>query len=566
MKKALGVFTVLHVIAIVDWVIVLCCAFAFASGGLPFVDAMSNYFVTVGSVFTNISNIGNASVYGTYNYVNLVLFVLAVALTIVWIIVLGVKKKPVYLWFLPLVIIGLFPAICSVGQMDDLINSIVNNGTNPVDLPVIIVNWLLLLLSCISLLFFVVFYILGLVNICRRTPVSEMKEFENVNALADSIPEPTVEEPTVSFDEPMPEPAPTYVQGVEPEGEPSSDSSVKVDDKGNIDAASLARAIRDAVRDIVRDELARAELNKPQQAPAPNNSTITGATFGGPLIVQYFNGGINSVPSPVSEEPKKEEPKPEPEPVKEEVKEEECTCCCHEHVEEEPVPTEEVKEETVVEETVSEEQPVVEEEKVEEPEPVVEDKKEEPVVEEKVEEVKEEPVKEPVVEEPVPEPVKEEPVVEEKPAKVYERISFIDRMIDADKDMQENYNILKNEILSYGVKSRVSNSGDTFRLHKKTYVKITIAGKSLKLYFALDPKDYEDSTMPVQDAGHKGIYAEIPLVFKVRSELSMRRCKDLIQTVMEKDHLEQGEIQDIDWIKDLKAISLEKDKEEKDED
>ena len=344
MKKALGVFTVLHVIAIVDWVIVLCCAFAFASGGLPFVDAMSNYFATVGSVFTNISNIGNASVYGTYNYVNLVLFVLALALTIVWIIVLGVKKKPVYLWFLPLVIIGLFPAICSVSQMDDLINSIANNGTNPVDLPVIIVNWLLLLLSCISLLFFVVFYILGLANICRRTPVSEMKEFENVNALADSIPEPTVEEPTVSFDEPMPEPAPTYVQGVEPEGEPSSDSSVKVDDKGNIDAASLARAIRDAVRDIVRDELARAELNKPQQAPAPNNSTITGATFGGPLIVQYFNGGINSVPSPVGEEPKKEEPKPEPEPVKEEVKEEECTCCCHEHVEEEPVPTEEVKE------------------------------------------------------------------------------------------------------------------------------------------------------------------------------------------------------------------------------
>ena len=95
--------------------------------------------------------------------------------------------------------------------------------------------------------------------------------------------------------------------------------------------------------------------------------------------------------------------------------------------------------------------------------------------------------------------------------------------------MKDNYNELKNEILSYGVKSRISNSGDTFRLHRKTYVKITIAGKSLKLYFALDPKDYKDSTIPFQDAGEKNAYAEIPFVFKVKSELSMKRAKQLIQ-------------------------------------
>ena len=61
-------------------------------------------------------------------------------------------------------------------------------------------------------------------------------------------------------------------------------------------------------------------------------------------------------------------------------------------------------------------------------------------------------------------------------------------MKSAEKEMKANYNELKSEVLSYGVKSRVSNTGDTFRLHTKTYLKITIAGKSLKLYFALDPK------------------------------------------------------------------------------
>ena len=102
-------------------------------------------------------------------------------------------------------------------------------------------------------------------------------------------------------------------------------------------------------------------------------------------------------------------------------------------------------------------------------------------------------------------------------------------------------------------RARVSNSGDTFRLHRVTYVKITIAGLSLKLYFALNPDDYKDSTLPVQNAGHKGIYAEIPLVFKVKSGLSMRRCKQLIQDVMDKNGLEQGEIKNINWVEELKS-------------
>jgi len=153
--------------------------------------------------------------------------------------------------------------------------------------------------------------------------------------------------------------------------------------------------------------------------------------------------------------------------------------------------------------------------------------------------------------------------VEEEKNKII-RIPFQERMLNADEEMKKNYNELKNEILSYGVNSRVSNSGDAFRLHRKTYVKITIAGLSLKLYFALNPDDYKDSTIPVQNAGHKGIYAEIPLVFKVKSGLSMRRCKELIQTVMEKDGLEQGSIEDIDWVEKLKEQQNDADKDNED--
>ena len=161
-----------------------------------------------------------------------------------------------------------------------------------------------------------------------------------------------------------------------------------------------------------------------------------------------------------------------------------------------------------------------------------------------------------VVEQPKPEP---KPVVKPAPAPVapapkaepFERISFAERLGKSEKVLKEHYNELKSEILSYGIKSRVSNSGDTFRLHTKTYVKMVVAGKALKLYFALDPKDYKDSTFPVGDASNKGLYKEIPLFFKVKSELSVRRAKQLIADAAAKDGLVQGEVEKHDWAKEL---------------
>ena len=181
----------------------------------------------------------------------------------------------------------------------------------------------------------------------------------------------------------------------------------------------------------------------------------------------------------------------------------------------------------------------------------------EPVKEEPKEEPQPAPapvVAEPVKEEPQPAPTPvAEPVVEEKVKNPIIRIPFQERMVAADKEMKEDYNEIKNELLSYGVKSRVSSSGDTFRLHRKTFVKITIAGKSLKLYFALNPADYKDSTIPVQDASDKEIYQEIPLVFKVKSQLSMKRCKQLIADVMHPDGLVKGEVGNDDWVKEIRA-------------
>ena len=205
------------------------------------------------------------------------------------------------------------------------------------------------------------------------------------------------------------------------------------------------------------------------------------------------------------------------------------------------------------------------EEPVQEPEPVVE----EPAP---VEEVQPEPQPEPEPEpqpepepepqpepepEPQPEPEPEpQPEPEPEPAPAKEKAEFVPfqaRLAQADDFLRNSYNELKSEVLSYGIKSRVSSTGDTFRLHKKAYVKMVVAGKYLKLFLALNPEDYKDTTYPFEDASKLGTRKDTPFVFKIKSGLSVRRAKVLIGDAAKKDGLEQGEVVPHDHFADLKA-------------
>ena len=87
--------------------------------------------------------------------------------------------------------------------------------------------------------------------------------------------------------------------------------------------------------------------------------------------------------------------------------------------------------------------------------------------------------------------------------------------------------------MSYGIKNRVSIPGDTFSAHRERYVFITITGKKLKVNYALDPKDYENGTIPVETNNSKK-FEDLPLTFKIRSDLSYRRALKLVDDVMAK--------------------------------
>ncbi|MCQ2800841.1 MAG: hypothetical protein MJ216_02690, partial [Bacilli bacterium] len=141
--------------------------------------------------------------------------------------------------------------------------------------------------------------------------------------------------------------------------------------------------------------------------------------------------------------------------------------------------------------------------------------------------------------------------VADDPFKNIKRRSFVDKLRVAKKDVKQTYNELKTEALSYGLKSRISFSGDTFRLHKKTYLKITISGKSLKVFYALDVNDYRDSPIPLIDYSSQPSKAETPSALKIKSDLAVKRAKILIEDVCKKDGLTKSELNLKDWINEF---------------
>ena len=192
----------------------------------------------------------------------------------------------------------------------------------------------------------------------------------------------------------------------------------------------------------------------------------------------------------------------------------------------EPAPVEEEKKE----EPKQEDAKHVEEEKP------AEEKKEEPK-----EEVKEEPKEEKPAEEPAPAVVAAPAAAAADKKKTFIRVPFPTKLKKSDQVVKDAYKEIKAEILSYGIKSRVTSSGDTFRLHKVKYMKATVAGTKLKLYFKLDPKKYDNTPIPHGDASNKKIYEEVPMVFKVRSTLSVNRAKKLIADMMDEAKIAKKE-------------------------
>lgn len=182
-------------------------------------------------------------------------------------------------------------------------------------------------------------------------------------------------------------------------------------------------------------------------------------------------------------------------------------------------------------------------------------KAEEETTEEPAAESAEEPVvetAEPVTEEPAAEPVaeqKETPVIindiQETDATVATAAtenasatrksiqkSFAGKMAQATKEQKAYYNELKNYMLSFKhVNSRVSWNYDSFNIGRKKAVKIAFRGQTLSVFFALNPKDYQNTKYYPHDMGDKRKFADTPMMIKVKSSRGVKFAKELMNEV-----------------------------------
>jgi len=109
--------------------------------------------------------------------------------------------------------------------------------------------------------------------------------------------------------------------------------------------------------------------------------------------------------------------------------------------------------------------------------------------------------------------------------------SFLERISLLDSDTKDYYIKLKNKLLSYpNIKSKMSFSFDSFLLKNNVILRIQIRGKHIRLYYALNPADYDIKTM--KDLSNVNRYKTTPLMLKITSNLAFKRAMRLIEDLV----------------------------------
>ena len=118
--------------------------------------------------------------------------------------------------------------------------------------------------------------------------------------------------------------------------------------------------------------------------------------------------------------------------------------------------------------------------------------------------------------------------------------SFTAKLIQGDDKLKRYYSEIKNELMRYGVKSRISWRYETFKKGRKLIARLAIRGKTLGLYLALNPREYEDSEYKIDDVSKIAKNVEVPLLYKIKNDRRCRYSKELIADAMEESGLEYG--------------------------
>ena len=107
--------------------------------------------------------------------------------------------------------------------------------------------------------------------------------------------------------------------------------------------------------------------------------------------------------------------------------------------------------------------------------------------------------------------------------------SFTAKLILSEKDVKARYAVLATELLSYEkVSSRSRWSGASFSCGRRPIAKLTFSGKTLCVYLAVDPAEFQTGKYKAKDCGETKKYAQTPARFRLRSDGSLRAALSAI--------------------------------------
>jgi chemotaxis protein histidine kinase CheA len=283
---------------------------------------------------------------------------------------------------------------------------------------------------------------------------------------------------------------------------------------------------------VVKEIVQQAEASQPVEEK-PVEQAVEEKPQAVEEVAQPVEEQVDEVEEPVEETPVEEE---QEEQTEEEVEEEEPQI---EEVQEEELPEEEPQVEEEVASAVAEE--IVEEE--------IDDEEEEEDFDEDEEEDEEDDDDEEEDEE-----IGEIEIGGKSYRPKYAYPTRIKLVSDKVKDF---YTDIKNEFLSYGIKSRISKTKENFNFSRDNVARFVVRGKTLKLYIAIDPSSIDHAYFHHKDVSEKKTYFDIPTMMPIKSRLASVKARELVAMLAEQLGLhKKRRFQNKDFSADLSAEGL----------
>ena len=122
--------------------------------------------------------------------------------------------------------------------------------------------------------------------------------------------------------------------------------------------------------------------------------------------------------------------------------------------------------------------------------------------------------------------------------------SFTAKLKQSEDDIKGYYSALKNALSEYKkINSNISWHGDRFNFGRDTVARMTIIGKTLGLYLALDPADpeFKQTVYRQKDVSKQKAYEGTPFMVKIKSDGGLKKALRLVVALAEKLGTEKEE-------------------------